>query len=348
MSENYYDILGVNKSASTEDIKSAYRKLAKKYHPDINKEAGAEAKFKKVSEAYEVLSDSKKRSNYDNYGTADPGTGFGGGYSSGFGGGFNQDNFADMFGDMFGFGGGRKSSQSPGKDINLVLHITLEEAFYGLKDKIFKIATFDLCKPCGGNGYLGKQSHCDTCRGSGMKTTSMGFMSFASTCDNCGGSGRKATNFCKDCSGNGRVSIKKDINISIPSGVEDNITLQFEGYGEPGLRGGPNGDLLLLIKIKDHAVFKRKSANLYLETKVSLKDIILGGKAYVKGIDGKNVEILIPEGYDISFPLKVSGQGMTKMNNGSRGDLITNIKINKIKITNEFKTKFTELFNTLQ
>lgn len=354
MSKDYYKTLGLSKGASNEEIKKAYKNLAKKYHPDINKANDAAEKFKEINEAYEVLSNDKKRSNYDNYGSADGNgfNGFGGGSGfdgfSGFQGGFQSDEFGDFFSDMFGFGGGngrraQKSDNIRGQDIQIILSMTLEDAYFGISKKQFKINTFERCDDCKGKGGTGGQNICSDCRGSGMRSSSHGFISFASTCSTCGGSGKNIANSCKKCHGEGRNQTNKTIEISIPSGVDNGMTIKYKDLGECGVRGGNNGDLLLTIQIKEHSTFKRKNENLIIDYKVNLKQLICGDKIKIKGIDGKDINIDIPSGISIDDILVSKGNGMPRYQ-GGKGDLLINIKLLEKKYNSKFIEEFKKIW----
>lgn len=354
MSKDYYKILGVSKNATKDEISKAYKSLAKKYHPDINKEPGAVDKFKEVNAAYEVLSDDSKRSNYDNFGSADGGgfggfggQGFGGqGFGQGFGGFGQSDDLGDFFSEMFGFGGrkGKANNEVKGQDIQIVLTISLEDAFNGLKGRSFKINTFEKCGDCNGKGGTGSQVSCTDCKGTGMKASSHGFISFASTCSSCGGSGRNIANSCKKCHGEGRNSVNKSIEIDIPAGVDNGMTIKYKGLGDVGLRNGGSGDLLVSIQIKEHSIFQRHGDDLVIEKKINLKQMICGDKIKIKGIDGKDVEIEIPSNSSPYDSITISKTGMSKYN-GGRGNLVIKMKLESIKLNKEFINEFKNMWN---
>lgn len=353
MAKDYYKILGVSKNSTKEEISKAYKILAKKFHPDINKDSGATAKFKEINEAYDTLGDEQKRKNYDNFGSADGG-GFGGFGGSGFGQnsggfhGFEGDDLGDFFSEMFGFGGGQrsraKSGAARGNDIQIVLTISLEDSFFGLNKKTFKINTYEKCTDCGGKGGSGGQETCGQCRGSGMQSSSHGFVSFASTCAACGGAGQKIAHSCKKCGGNGRVNFAKNIEVSIPQGVDNGMTLKFGGLGEAGMRGGGHGDLLITIQIKENVLFKRQKNDLIIEKTLTLKQIICGDRLYIKGIDGKEIEAQIPSNLKPGDSVKISKMGMPNTI-GTRGDLIINISLESKSFSKDFQNDFAKIWD---
>ena len=273
---DYYDVLGVNKSANPQEIKSAYRKLAVKYHPDKNPgDKVAEDKFKEASEAYGILSDKGKKENYDNFGHAAFENGGGG--QGGFG-GFGGTDFSDIFEDFFGdFSGGRRgnrrSANNRGSDLRYDLSITLEEAYLGKKQNI-QFSSSDKCNTCKGNGSKPGYTadRCTYCGGHGKVRSNQGFFTVQQTCPQCSGSGEEITNPCSDCSGTGNKHTSKKISVTIPKGVDDGTRIRLAGKGEAGTRGGANGDLYLFINVKSHDLFKRSDVNLFFEFPISIAD----------------------------------------------------------------------------
>ena len=358
MAKDYYKTLGVSKTATKEEISKAYKNLAKKYHPDINGSPEATEKFKEINAAYDILGNEQKRSSYDSFGSEDGSQGFGGfgqGFGQGFSGfssgGFDNDEMGDFFSQMFGFGGGRSKSSkgnaagTRGQDIQIVLTISLEDAFTGIKNKIFKLNTFETCKDCSGKGGTGGQTTCGDCRGSGMKSSSHGFISFASTCSSCGGSGRNIANMCKKCHGEGRVQASKNIDISIPAGVDNNMTIKYRDFGEPGIRGGGNGDLLVTIQLKEHSIFQRKGDDLVLKQSVNLKQLICGDQIVIKGIDGDKITVIIPENSKPGDKLQIAKHGMIKSSSGLRGNLNVILDLNINKFTSGFQNDFKQIWD---
>ena len=339
--QDYYEILSVSKDASGDEIKKAYRKLAMKYHPDRNPgDKEAENKFKEINEAYEVLKDEQKRAAYDRYGheAFKQGAGMGGGNPFGgfefnFGGGGFSDVFSDIFSEFMG--GGRRSSASAnsmaedGADLRYNLDISLEEAFNGLEKEI-KIPTTEVCEACHGYGTAdGKEPPvCPTCHGSGkIRRTQGGFFIMESTCPKCQGKGRLVKDTCKECGGHGVKPKEKILKIKIPAGVEDGTRMRISGEGQPGLHGGVNGDLYVFISIKDHKLYSREGANLYVQIPVSMTCAALGGKVELPSIDGQKIEVEIPAGTQNDHVSKIAGQGMTIIRSQRRGDLFVKIRV---------------------
>lgn len=348
MAKDHYKTLGVSKEATDTEIKTAYKKLAKKYHPDINKEPGAENKFKEINEAYESISTAEKRQQ-SNYGSGF-GSSYGGfGSNSGFS-GFQSDNLGDFFSDMFNFGGqtsgsrGSAGGSKKGRDIQLIFTISLEDAFYGIENKEFSISTYISCVQCSGAGGTGGKIKCRDCNGSGVKSVSNGFISFSNTCGSCEGSGINIANKCKKCNGDGRINAEKKVSIKIPKGVDSNMNLRYEGKGESGVQEGKAGDLLVTIQIKPNALFIRKKQDLFIEKIFTLKDLICGGEIEIIGIDNKPVFVTIPENSLNEKQIIVKGSGMPKIN-GDRGNLVIEIKPQKQKFNNEFIKEFEILYN---
>ncbi|MDC0059871.1 molecular chaperone DnaJ, partial [Pelagibacteraceae bacterium] len=292
---DYYEVLGVIKSASTEEIKKAYRKLALKYHPDKNKgDKAAESKFKEASEAYHVLSDKERKSNYDQFGhAAFEGAGGRGGFSNfDFSSAFSDIFGSDIFDDFFeGFGGVRgrrgRSSDSRGEDLRYDLSISLEDAYVGKKQEI-NFSSSDKCKRCDGYGAEpgSKSISCTMCGGQGRVRSSQGFFTIQQTCPECSGSGERISTLCKECRGAGKKQSKKKIFANIPKGVDDGTRIRLSGKGEAGIKGGGSGDLYIFVSIKAHNIFKRSEENLFFQFPISLADSALGATVEVPTIDG--------------------------------------------------------------
>ncbi|XBQ16798.1 MAG: molecular chaperone DnaJ [Oceanicaulis sp.] len=335
---DYYEVLGVAKGADGGAIKSAYRKLAMKYHPDKNPgDAEAEAKFKEVGEAYSVLSDADKRAAYDRMGHAAFSQGgggqgpFGGG---GFGGGSAAD-FADIFeqvfGDAFGMGrgrgGGRRSGPARGADLRYDMEISLEEAFHG-KDAEIRVPTTTDCGRCGGDGAEPGTgvTKCDTCGGAGRIRRTQGFFTMEQTCPTCGGRGQYVETPCQECDGVGRVRKMRDLRVQIPAGVEDGMRIRLAGEGEAGARGGPRGDLYIFISVRPHEIFERDGPNLYCRATVPMVTAALGGEIDAPTIEGGKVQIRIPEGAQTGERMRLRQKGMAKLNGGgARGEMFVEL-----------------------
>jgi len=332
---DYYEVLGVNKGVGDDELKKAYRKVAKKYHPDLHPgDKDAEAKFKEVNEAYEVLSNPDKRQRYDAYGHAgvDPNFGAGGGA-----GGFGGFDFGDIFGDIFGggfggFGGGsRRNGPVRGNDVRQVVDITFEEAVFGCKKKI-NITKQDTCSTCKGTGAKPGTSAvtCSKCGGSGQVRnqvrTPLGFMTNIGTCPDCRGTGKIINDPCRDCRGTGKVRKNVTVEISIPAGADNGITMQISGKGEPGERGGPAGDLLVTIRVRPHKLFKRDNTSLYLDMPITFVQAALGATVQVPTLDG-TVEYDIPEGTQSETVFKLRGKGVPEIHGRGRGDLFVKVKV---------------------
>jgi len=350
---DYYEVLGVNKSASADQIKSAYRKLAVKYHPDKNKgDKGAEEKFKEASEAYHVLSNSERKQNYDNFGHAAFENGGGG--RGGFGNFDFSNHFSDIFEDFFGegFGGGRRSrrSNNRGSDLRYDLSISLEEAFSGKKQDI-KFTTSEKCDNCSGSGS--KPGHqagaCSMCGGHGQVRSSQGFFTVQQTCPQCAGAGEEITHPCSSCNGQGKKQASKRLSVTIPKGVDDGTRIRLSGKGEAGSRGGGNGDLYLFINVHSHDLFKRSDENLFFECPVSIADAALGTSIEIPTIDGGKAKIKIPAGTQSGKQFRLRGKGMPYMRGNDFGDLYvqvnTEVPISLNKEQRELLEKFREIEN---
>lgn len=339
---DYYEILGINKDASESDIKSAFRKAAKRYHPDLHPgDAEAEKKFKEINEAYEILSDPQKKAQYDQFGHAafDP-TQAGGFHGGGFGG--FEDIFSAFTGGGFGgFGGSaRRNGPVAGNDLRYNLTITFEEAAFGTKKEIL-VPREENCASCGGTGAkAGTQpATCSVCGGSGQvrsqQNTMFGAFSTVRPCDACGGTGKVIKDPCPDCKGRGRVNRSKRISVSIPAGIDNGQMLTMRGEGEAGLRGGPAGDLYISINVKPHKLFTRNGYDLYLNMDVPMTVAALGGEIQVPTLVG-TVKYNIPQGTQPGTTFRLREQGITKLNSTQKGDLLVkaNVVIPK-KLTEE-------------
>jgi molecular chaperone DnaJ len=353
---DFYDVLGVNKNASPEELKSAYRKLAVKYHPDKNPgDKASEDKFKEAGEAYGILSDSEKKQSYDNFGHAafEGGGGRqGGGFSGGFGGADFSDIFEDFFGD-FGGGGrsrGRRNTNNRGSDLRYDLSITLEEAYEGKKQDI-KFSTTEKCTICKGNGSKPGHSpdRCTVCGGNGKVRSNQGFFTVQQTCPQCQGTGEEITNPCTNCNGQGNKQASKKISVTIPKGVDDGTRIRLAGKGEAGTKGGASGDLYLFINVHTHDLFKRSDENLFFEFPISIADAALGTTIEIPTIDGGKAKIKIPDGTQNGKQFRLKGKGMPYMRGSGNGDLYvqvnTEVPITLNKEQKELLEKFRKIEN---
>ena len=345
---DYYTVLGVERNASEEDLKKAYRRLAMKYHPDRNPDdKEAEASFKEVKEAYEVLSNAQKRAAYDQFGHAgiDPSAAAGagaGGFHAGAGG------FADIFGDVFGdiFGGGRRGHAGPqrGSDLRYTLDLSLEDAIKGTEIKI-RVPTYDTCDVCQGSGAKPGTSPvtCQTCGGHGQVRMQQGFFSVQQTCPNCHGSGTTISDPCHKCHGQGRVETTKTLSVKVPAGVDDGDQIRLAGEGEAGEKGGPAGDLYVQMRLKKHPVFHREEDDLYCEMPVSFITAALGGELTVPTMDGK-ASIKIPAGTQSEKLFRLKGKGVRNVRSGHVGDLYCRVSV---ETPVNLSTRQKELLNEL-
>ncbi|MDR0889404.1 MAG: molecular chaperone DnaJ [Oscillospiraceae bacterium] len=331
---DYYEVLGVDKSASDADIKRAYRKLAAQYHPDVNHEAGAEERFKEINEANEVLSDSEKRGRYDQFGHAGIDPNFGG--DGGFGGGFGD--FGDL-GDLFGsfFGGGartsRRSANSPmrGEDVSARVELRFEEAAFGTQKEVTS-ARIENCDHCHGTGAeVGtKVETCPRCHGMGSVRTTQSFMGMSmqssTTCPECRGTGKNIKNPCPRCKGKGKVRRSNKTTVKIPAGIDDGQTLRVSGEGSAGANGGPSGDLLVGVRVRPHPLFTRQQQSVYCEMPISFTQAACGADLEVPTLDGK-VRYPVPEGTQTGTTFRLKGKGIPYLNGKGRGDQFVTVVV---------------------
>jgi molecular chaperone DnaJ len=347
---DYYETLGVSKGASADEIKKGYRAKAKELHPDRNADnPDAEAQFKEVNEAYEVLKDANKKAAYDRYGHAafENGMGGGGGHP---GGGFRgqgdfasafSDVFDDLFGDFMGRGGqgGGRTRAARGNDLRYNLRISLEEAYSGLQ-KTINVPSAVSCTSCKGTGAEGGSEPvtCPTCSGMGKVRAQQGFFTVERTCPTCNGMGQTIKNPCKTCHGAGRVEKERSLSVNIPAGVETGTRIRLAGEGEAGMRGGPTGDLYIFIEVTEHRLFQRDGTNLYCRVPVSMVDASLGGDIEVPTIDGGRSRVKIPEGSQSGRQMRLRGKGMPALRGGSHGDMFIELSVETpVKLTSKQK-----------
>lgn len=358
---DYYEVLGLSKSASEDDIKKAYRKLAKKYHPDINKEADAEAKFKEINEAYEVLSDPQKKATYDQFGHAGMDGFAGSGFGEGFG-GMNMDDLGDIFssfmGGMGGFSGfnfgGRSSSRRTGpiKGDNRYMSMDIEflDAVHGV-DKLINITVDKMCKECNGSGAASASDieTCPTCRGAGRVTrqsrTPFGIIQQQTICPDCNGTGKHVKKNCPHCNGQGYTTVKEQVEVSIPAGINTGQQVRLQGYGERGENGGPNGDLYIEVRVKPHKFFLRDGNNIHIKVPISAIDATLGTVVDVPTAYG-DVELTVPAGTQPGQQLRLKGYGIKSLRSDNVGDQYVDIQIEiPKKLTREEKELYEKLAN---
>ncbi|MGN0025042.1 MAG: molecular chaperone DnaJ [Candidatus Avelusimicrobium sp.] len=340
MKEDYYQILGVERTSTEAEIKSAFRRKAMKYHPDrCPGDKNAEEQFKKINEAFSVLSDPQKKQMYDQYGHegVNGAGGFGGFNAGGFG--DINDIFGSVFGDIFGGGFGRAGRggaprATRGEDLKLDVTLTLEEAFSG-KEVPVEYTRLDNCSECDGSGAAAgsKRKTCNSCRGTGTVTYSQGFFSMRQVCPDCGGKGTVVETPCSACRGSGTKRVKEKITVKIPSGVRTGITLRVSNGGDIGQNGGGFGDLYVEVRVKEHQIFRREGDDLALDAQITYPQAVLGGSIKVPTIEGKEVELNIPKGTQFGSVLKMQGNGMPRLGKKGFGDLLVNVKIEVPKKT---------------
>ncbi len=371
---DYYEVLGVNKNATDDELKKAYRKLAKKYHPDANPDnkAEAEAKFKEVNEAYETLSDPQKRRMYDQFGPDGP-QGFNGGAGGPFGGGNGYysytssgfDGFGDFgdLGDIFSsfFGGGfggrstNKKQNGPrkGADLNLHIDITFEQAFLGVEKEI-AITRNETCNICHGSGAKPGTSvtKCPTCNGTGqirqVQNTILGQMQTTRTCTNCHGTGEVIKEPCENCKGKGTVRKQPKIKVKIPAGIDDGQTVVLRGEGEPGEKGGPKGDLYITVRLKKHSIFSRKANNVYCDVPITITQATLGAELEIPMVDGSKEKYKIPEGTQTGTKFVIRGKGFKSVSSNSVGDFVFTVNVQTPKrLSKEQRELLVQLAKTM-
>ena len=332
---DYYDVLGINKGASDDEIKKSYRKMAKQYHPDLNpNDKTAEAKFKEANEAYEILSDKEKKARYDQFGfagvDANYGASQGGGYGGGYGGFGGGVDLGDIFGDLFGFGGGRRGGNSNGpargEDISTSVVLTLEEAVLGVK-KTIKFTRKEACSDCKGSGAA-KGTHAETCpicKGSGQvrraQNTILGSFATVTACTSCNGKGKIIKNPCPTCRGVARVSRERSFEVNIPAGIDDGQGVNLSGQGCHGLRGGGPGDVVVGVRVKKHDFFTRRGLDLYCQIPLTYLQAALGDEIEIPQIDKTKQKLKIPEGTQSGASFSIRGGGVPRINSRAKGDL---------------------------
>ena len=346
--EDYYKLLNVDKNASDSELKKSYRRLAMKFHPDRNtSNPDAEQKFKDIKEAYEVLSDPKKRSAYDQFGHAGVASSMGGGAGGVGGAGSFSDIFGDVFGDIFG-GGGRQGGANRGSDLSYNMELSLEEAVAGTEVKI-RIPVKATCGECHGSGAKKGSSPvtCSTCHGHGNVRMQQGFFSVQQTCPNCRGSGQQIKDPCRKCHGQGRVQENKTLSVKVPAGVDTGDRIRLGGEGEAGAHGGTAGDLYVQIHVRDHAIFKRDGADLFCEVPISFPTACVGGELEVPTLAGK-VKLKIPAETQTGKLFRLRGKGVKPVRGGAIGDLLCKVQIETpVRLTKEQKTLVKELSESL-
>jgi molecular chaperone DnaJ len=331
---DYYEVLGVARDAGEDDLKKSYRKLAMQWHPDRNQgNAEAEAKFKELNEAYDVLKDAEKRAAYDRFGHAafeQGGPGGGGGGGGPFGGGGFEDIFEEMFGRFGGGGRGQRAAAGRGADLRTQVEVSLEEAFAGAK-KTIRFATSVSCEACKGVGAEGGAAsgvqNCGTCQGSGKVRAQQGFFLVERTCPTCGGAGRTIKNPCKICRGSGRVQRERSLNVSVPAGVDDGTRIRLSGEGEAGQRGAPAGDLYVDIAVRPHPIFQRDGANILVRVPLRMTQAAMGGHVEVPSIDGGRAKVTIPAGTQTGDQFRLRGKGFSVLRSAARGDMYVQVMV---------------------
>jgi molecular chaperone DnaJ len=351
---DYYDVLGVSRSASTDEVKSAYRKAALKWHPDRNPDnkSEAEEKFREATEAYSVLSDAQKRATYDRYGHE-------GLAGAGYAPGFDQsifEQFSDIFGDFFGMedlfgmprGSRRRRRAQRGSDLRYDMTLSFEEAAQGVRTKI-KIPRLEVCEHCHGSGAKPGTSPttCQTCHGRGQTHYQQGFFTISRTCPNCSGLGQIIRDPCPQCKGDGRVERERLLEVRIPPGVDSGTRIRYSGEGEPGVQGGAPGDLYIVLEVKEHPFFERRNSDLYCTIPVSFAQAALGAEIQVPTLNGET-PLSIPEGTQTGSTFRLKGKGLPDPNGGGKGDLYVLIRvITPTKLSREQKRIFQQLAETL-
>jgi molecular chaperone DnaJ len=348
---DYYEVLGVTRTANDQEIKSSYRKLAMQFHPDRNPDdPTAEEKFKECSEAYSVLADSQQRARYDQFGHAgvsSPGSGGGVDFNSAI-----FTDFSDIFGDLFGigdlFGGGRRRTRAQrGSDLREDITLSFEEAAFGTTTSI-EVQKHETCENCTGSGVApGKSAQsCKTCGGRGQIRYQQGFFSIARTCTSCGGAGQVINDPCPKCKGEGRVVKQRTLEVKVPAGVEEGMRMRYAGQGEPGFFGGPSGDLYVVLHVKEHAFFERDGHHLHCSIPVSFSQAALGAEIEIPTLEGTH-KLKVPEGTQSGTVFKVRGKGIPVLNGHGKGDLVVEVKVQvPTKLTKRQKELLAELAET--
>ncbi|WP_036859446.1 molecular chaperone DnaJ [Porticoccus hydrocarbonoclasticus] len=348
---DYYEILGVAKNASADEVKKAYRRIAMKNHPDRNPDnKAAEDVFKEATEAYEVLSDKEKKAAYDQYGHAgvDPNAGFGGGQGGPGFGGFS-DIFGDVFGDIFGGAGRGRGGPMRGSDLRYDMQLDLEDAVKGKTVQI-RVPTLVNCKTCDGSGAKkgSTPTTCGTCGGHGQVRMSQGFIAVQQTCPTCRGRGQVISDPCGVCHGQGRVQESKTLSVKVPAGVDTGDRIRLAGEGEAGPEGGPPGDLYVQIHVREHSLFKREGRNLYCEVPISIVDAILGGEIEVPTLDGR-VKLKIPPETQTDRVFRLRGKGVASVRGGGPGDLLCRVVLETpVNLNSEQKDLLRQLQESLE
>lgn len=330
---DYYEVLGLSKGASADEIKKGYRRKAKELHPDRNtSDPSAESKFKEANEAYDVLKDPERKAAYDRFGHAafEGGMGGGGGQRQGDFSSAFSDVFDDLFGDFMGGGqrGGGRSRASRGSDLRYNLEISLEDAYSGLQKSI-NVPTSVQCSPCNGSGAAGgsEPSTCPTCSGMGKVRASQGFFTVERTCPSCSGMGQVISNPCSSCGGQGRSNKERSLSVNVPAGVETGTRIRLSNEGEAGLRGGPAGDLYIFIEVREHKIFQRDGNSLFCRIPVSMSGAALGGDIEVPTIDGGRSRVKIPAGSQSGRQMRLRGKGMPSIKSAQKGDMFIEIAV---------------------
>jgi molecular chaperone DnaJ len=347
--EDYYKLLNVDKNASDSELKKSYRRLAMKFHPDRNTDnPDTEQKFKDIKEAYEVLTDPKKRSAYDQFGHAGVDQSMGGG-PGGFGGAGNfSDIFGDVFGDIFGGGGGRQGGANRGSDLSYNMELSLEEAVAGTEVKI-RIPVKAACGECDGTGAKkgSKPVTCSTCHGHGNVRMQQGFFSVQQTCPSCRGTGQEIKNPCRKCHGQGLVTENKTLSVKVPAGVDTGDRIRLSGEGEAGAHGGSSGDLFVQIHVKDHDIFTRDGADLFCEVPIGFPAACIGGDLEVPTLNGK-VKLKIPAETQTGKLFRLRGKGVKQVRGGAGGDLLCRVRVETpVRLTKEQKAIIEEFSESL-
>jgi molecular chaperone DnaJ len=354
---DYYEVLGVSRSASDQEIKSAYRKLALQYHPDRNPgNHQAEEQFKEAAEAYSVLSDAQKRANYDRFGHAGVGSAAGGGF-----GGFDPSVFADFsdilgdifgFGDLFGGGGGgrRGGGVQRGADLRYDLDLKFEEAAFGTTTKI-KVPRHETCEECGGSGAQkgSGPTTCQTCNGYGQVRFQQGFFSITRTCVQCRGAGKIIKNRCTQCHGEGRIVREKTLELKIPAGVDNVSKLRVSGEGDVGVKGGPTGDLYVVLHVQDHEFFDRREHDLYCHIPITFPQAALGAQIMIPTLEKEEEKLSIPAGTQTGSTFRLKGRGISKRGGAARGDLYVTVDVVvPTRLSRDQKDLLTKLASTIE